>query len=157
MRTQLNKVKKRRGSGWTYQETKSLLKLWIEFIVKPDVNKSNVNKIANNNNIYNRVSALLRSHQVVKSPDQCRERIKTLKRCYRHVLDSSDQGFDASQFVDDKFRFAEEMQVILNGKTDATSMNNAIQIVEVCKNIKFLFFCFVVFIPENSFLITEKL
>ena len=145
MGNQSNKNKKGRGSGWTYQETKAFLDFWIEFLGKSDGNGEISNNSKGSNSIYNDVSVMLCSRRIFKSPDQCRERIKTLKRSYRHVLDNSVLGFKemVNQATDDRYRFAEEMRIILNKKTDTTPLKKSVLMIEVSKYLNEIFFEFI--------------
>ncbi|XP_059817325.1 myb/SANT-like DNA-binding domain-containing protein 2 isoform X2 [Hypanus sabinus] len=69
-----------RGISWTPAETNALIAVWGDERLQ-DVLEGNLR----NSHIFDRISQALREMGYERSANQCKERIKTLKRCYSRV------------------------------------------------------------------------
>jgi hypothetical protein len=73
------KTGQKRGAAWSDDETRLLLSIWEEKSVEEQLDDPRVNNVG----IYKTISDEMAEKGYVKSSDQCKVRMHTLKRAYR--------------------------------------------------------------------------
>ena len=67
-----------RGNNWTDSETFALLDQWADETVQTELEGNPRNQA-----IYERIASALREHDIIRSANQCRDKIKKLKASYK--------------------------------------------------------------------------
>lgn len=73
-----------RSPNWAHEETSLLLALWSEENVQKEFKGSFRNKL-----IYTKISKRMAENGYRRTPDQCRDRIKRLRKAYQKAKDSN--------------------------------------------------------------------
>ncbi|XP_065426803.1 zinc finger protein 263-like isoform X1 [Chrysemys picta bellii] len=74
----------KRAASWSLEHSQMLVNLWCEASKTVDFSKS-----TRNDHLYQQISQKLAAVQIFRTSDQCRERIKRLKREYRKTRDKN--------------------------------------------------------------------
>ncbi|XP_037740655.2 trihelix transcription factor DF1-like [Chelonia mydas] len=74
----------KRAASWSLEHSQILVNLWCEASKTVDFSKS-----TRNDHLYQQISKKLAALQIFRTSDQCRERIKRLKREYRKTRDKN--------------------------------------------------------------------
>ena len=70
------------ATGWDYEQTKALISIWGQNNVQRELDG-----VARNRTVYERISSVLRKVGVEKTWQQCRSKVKNLTFRYRKVSD----------------------------------------------------------------------
>ena len=73
-----------RGNNWTDSETFALLDQWADETVQTELEGNPRNQA-----IYERIASALREHDIIRSANQCRDKIKKLKASYKKAKDNN--------------------------------------------------------------------
>lgn len=72
-----------RGSNWSDPEVVELLQLWADDSVQIELESC-----LRNQHVFNRIAEVLRGKGILRTGDQCREKIKKMKLEYRRIKDN---------------------------------------------------------------------
>uniref|UniRef100_A0A4W4GK05 ATP-dependent (S)-NAD(P)H-hydrate dehydratase n=1 Tax=Electrophorus electricus TaxID=8005 RepID=A0A4W4GK05_ELEEL len=100
-----------RGFHWSDAETRALLNIWGEHDVQTALDGN-----FRNSHVYRDVAARLGDMGYDRTPDQCRVRVKSLKRQYYQAKKASKRNGQYHK----TFKFYEEMEKILSSRSAAT-------------------------------------
>ena len=111
-----------RGFHWSDAETRALLNIWGEHDVQTALDGN-----FRNSHVYRDVAGRLGDMGYDRTPDQCRVRVKSLKRQYFQAKKASKKNSQCHKI----FKFYEEMERILSSRSSATLDSQDIDSVAV--------------------------
>ena len=111
---------KSRGQNWSEHEIQALVSLWSEEGLQRELKKSVRNDFA-----YARISRELVERSYIRTAEQCRAKVKSLKTKYKQIVDrlrrsGTGRESDEESEVPSDFPFFEDIDAVMGGRASVT-------------------------------------
>ena len=114
---------KSRGQNWSERETQALVSIWSEDRIQRELKKSVRNDLA-----FAQISRELAERGYVRTVEQCRAKVKSLKAKYKQIADrlrrsGTGRESDEESEVPSDFPFFDDMDVVMGGRASVTPVH----------------------------------
>ena len=114
---------KSRGQNWSERKTQALVSIWSEDRIQRELKKSVRNDLA-----FAQISRELAERGYVRTVEQCRAKVKSLKAKYKQIADrlrrsGTGRESDEESEVPSDFLFFDDMDVVMGGRASVTPVH----------------------------------